>query len=307
MLVPSVNPALVTYVAGPPRRLTIQGTRLTASAPGGETVIGRSVIARAAYIPPATPTQIVVPIPDSLPTRGVRVIVGSALADPVAIGAGVQTLNVNIGGAAHNITANLPPSVARSTVAAILANLIHDSAPTDPRFTGTRVDLVHNRLIVVPGGLTDPIAITLVGGSTFAADLGLTAAQPAGAGSALISGELGSPPPISAAVPSVRLTIGAQPPVTIAPAKTTSLAALADDLQTKINAASPAVEYAAAIVVTSGVQLLVIPGAAGAVTFDATPGDTSTVTELQLHARFAVRVRVNGAESIDIASVDLPQ
>ena len=306
MLVPSVTPALVAYAAGP-RRLTIQGTRLISSTPGGETVIGRNAIARAAYLPPATPTQIVVPIPDALPTRGVKVVVGAVLADPVAIGGGAQTLSVTIGGTAHNIIANLPPTVARATVASMLANLIHDSAPLDARFTGTRVDLVHNRLFVVPGGLTDAITIAPAGGSSFAANLGLTAPQPAGAGSALLSGELGSPPPISAAIPSVRLTIGAQPPVTISPAKTTSLAALADDLQTKINAASAAAEYAAAIVGTSGMQLLVLPGAAGAVAFDATVGDTATVTELQLHARFAVRVRVNGAESIDNASVDLPQ
>ena len=49
------------------------------------------------------------------------------------------------------------------------------------------------------------------------------------------------------------------------------------------------------------------PGAAGLVTFDAPPGDTTTVVELQLHARFAVRVRVNGAESIDDAVLELPQ
>jgi hypothetical protein len=43
------------------------------------------------------------------------------------------------------------------------------------------------------------------------------------------------------------------------------------------------------------------------VTFGAAPGDDSTVSQLQLHARFAVRVRVNGAESIDAAALELPQ
>ena len=304
MLVPSVNPALVAYAAGP-RRLTIQGTRLIGTTPGGETVIGRSAVARGDYIS-ATPKQIVVPIPDSLPTRGVNVVIGAPLADPVAIGAGVQTLAVTIGGTTHNVTANLPPSIVRGTAAAMLANLIHDAAPTDPMFTNTRVDLWHDRLVIVPGGLTNAIAIAPVGGSTFAADLGLTAALPPGAASALVSGDLGSPPPLSSPAPHVRLTIGAQPPMTVSVAKTTSLAALADDLQTAINT-GVAPEYANALVATTGSQLLVIPGAAGAVTFDAAPGDDTTVIELQLHARFAVRVRVNGAESIDNAVVELPQ
>ena len=56
----------------------------------------------------------------------------------------------------------------------------------------------------------------------------------------------------------------------------------------------------------SGDQLLVIPGATGDVRFAAAPGDDLTVSQLQLQARFAVRVRVNGAESIDLAAVELP-
>ena len=94
--------------------------------------------------------------------------------------------------------------------------------------------------------------------------------------------------------------------MTVAVPNTTSLAALADDLQAAINAGA-APEYASALVATTGAQLLVIPGAGGVVTFDAAPGDDATVTELQLHGHFAVRVRVNGAESIDDAAVELPQ
>ena len=65
--------------------------------------------------------------------------------------------------------------------------------------------------------------------------------------------------------------------------------------------------HANARVAVSGDQLLVIPGLAGVVTFDVAPGDDTTVAELQLHARFAVRVRVNSAESIDPAVQALPQ
>jgi hypothetical protein len=191
-------------------------------------------------------------------------------------------------------------------VAGILENLIHDADPTDSRFFEARVNLWHDALVIVPGGLTDAITITATGGSPFAANLGLVGAPLPGASSALVSGVLGSPPSLSATLPQLRITVGAQPPLTIFVAKPTTLAALADDLQSKINAGAP-VEYASARVAITGNQLLVIPGAAGVVSFDATPADDTTVVELQLHARFAVRVRVNGAESIDPAVVDLPQ
>ena len=58
----------------------------------------------------------------------------------------------------------------------------------------------------------------------------------------------------------------------------------------------------------SGEQLLLDPGRGGrrhaSMPSRAT---TRTVVELQLHAMFAVRVRVNGAESIDPRRVELPQ
>jgi hypothetical protein len=310
MLVPAV--ATAVYAPLPSRRLTITGLRLVGPAPGGETVIGRSVVPRERYLT-ATPTTLVTPVPDTLPTRGVRVVVGAPLPDPVPIGAGAQTLDVSIGATIRTITANLTGTIARAAVPAILQALIHDAgtpvppAAPDSTFTDARVDLWHDRLLVVPGGLTPAIGITSPGGLTFAADLGLTAAPPPGAASALVSGELASPPPLSSPTPRVTLAVGAQPPVTLTLAKAPSLAALADDLQARINAASPALEYSGALVAVSGSQLLVMPGAPGPVVFSAAPGDDTTVAELRLHARFAVRVRVNGAESIDPVAVELPQ
>lgn len=306
MLVPAVNPATLAYAGGPPRTLTIQGTRLIGTTPGGETVIGRAAVDRAAYVG-ATPTQITVPIPDTLPARGVHLLLGAPLPDPIPLGAGAQTLQITIGGVLRTVTANLPASVPRATAAGILAGLVHDALATDPHFTGTRVDLWHNRLLIVPGGLTSTVIITSPVGLTFAADLGLAAAQPPGATTALVSGSLGSPPALSSPTPRVRLTVGAQPPITVPIAPATSLAALADALQATINGIGGPAEYLNAMVAVTGDQLLVVPGAAGAVTFDAAPGDDSTVSELQLHARFTVRVRVNGAESIDPAAVELPQ
>jgi hypothetical protein len=306
MLVPAVNPATLAYTGGPPRTLTIHGTRLIGTSPGGETVIGRASIARDAYFG-ATPTQITVPIPDSLPARGVHPLLGAPLPDPIPLSPGAQTLQITIGGVPRTVTANLPGTIPRSAVATILVGLIHDALPTDPRFTGARVDLWHDRLLVVPGGLVSTVTIASPVGLMFASDLGLTAAQPPGVATALVSGSLASPPLITSLAPQVRLTIGAQPPITVPVAAASSLAALGDALQTTIVGIGGPAEYLNAQVAVTGDQLLVIPGAAGAVVFDATPADSTTVGQLQLRARFAVRVRVNNAESIDEASVELPQ
>ena len=303
MLVPSVIPATLV-VAAAPRRLIINGQRLIGPVSGGETVIGRSVVPRTAYLS-ATPTQIVVPLPDTLPTRGVNAIVGTALPNPIVLGASAQTIDITIGGTVKSVVANLPASVPRSTIANALAGLIRDADPTNPRFTGVRVDLWNDALVVVPGGLTEAITIADSGASTFAATLGLTGPPPAGATSGLLSGVLASPPPLSAVVPQLQVKVGALVPLALSLVKPTTLAALATDLQAKINLGAPA-EYANARVVVSGGQLLVIPGAAGVVTFDPVPGDDTTVSELQLHARYAVRVRVNGAESMDAAVAELP-
>jgi hypothetical protein len=307
MLVPFADRNLLTYGAGAPRRITVRGTRLIDAAPRGQTMIGRAVVPSAGYLS-ATPLQIVVPVPDTLPAFGVQCFVGAQLmADPVLITAGAQSFDIGIAGVKQSVHANLPSQVRRADLAATLAALIHDAGPGDANFLGTRVDLWHDKLLIVPGGLTTAIAITPVAGSSLAADLGLLAAQPPELGSASISGALSPLPAFTSATPRIAITIGAQPPVVVQIGPAASLAALADALQASIRAASAAVEYQQAQVAVSGDQLLVIPGAPGLVKFDAAPGDDTTVVELQLHARFAVRVRVNDAESFDDAAVELPQ
>jgi hypothetical protein len=111
---------------------------------------------------------------------------------------------------------------------------------------------------------------------------------------------------ISSPTPSLRVRIGAAQPVDITLQNTKTLTELATDLQAKLNAA-PTAPYKNAQVLVGDGRLIVIPGTATPVSFESVPADPTTVTELQLHGRFAVRVRVNGAESIDAATVELPQ
>jgi hypothetical protein len=56
-----------------------------------------------------------------------------------------------------------------------------------------------------------------------------------------------------------------------------------------------------------GTQLVILPGAATALTFGPAPLDSVSVLLLQLHGLYNVRVRVNGSDSIDDISVELPQ
>lgn len=302
MLVPSIDPATITYSAAPTRRVTLNGTRLVSPAPGGAAMIGRAAVERTAYLA-ATPTQLVVPIPDTLPTFGVQTIVSAPLSDPIVLPA-VPALSITINGVARNLSPTLGTQLSLAAAADVLAGIIHNAKLDDPNFTGTRVDLYGNRLVVVPGGLTNTI---VVGAWNLATALGLSAPQPAGGNSAYVSGALGSPPPLTSSNPRLKLKIGGASEVVLTLPRALSLADLAAVLQAAIQGASAAPEYTGAQVMVSGTQLLIVPGVAGAIVFSAAPGDDTTVAELQLHAKFAVRVRVNDAESIDNAVLELPQ
>jgi len=312
MLVPAITQP-PQYASGPPRALTITGTRLLSAAQAGEAIIGRSAVPRASYLGQPTEQSIKVPIPDSLPSANVRVTISAPLGDPVTIGqTEPQKLVVDFGGPAlPTVTAQLPASVPRDQIPDIVAGLIRDAAPDDLRCAGVRAALCTDgtnwRLVVVAGGLTETIGFSSPAPSTFASDLKLTAAQVTVVGSAYLSGMIGAAPMLSSPSPRVTLTMNAAT-ATLAVPKTISLAALASALQAVIVASGGDPAFTGAQVAVSDSQLLLIPGApATTLNFGAAPGDDRTVVELQLRARFAVRARVSGAESIDDVSVELPQ
>ena len=91
--------------------------------------------------------------------------------------------------------------------------------------------------------------------------------------------------------------LGAKPP---------SVAQTVVQLETAIRAFVADLAFANARLVAADAQIALIPGAAGAVTFGKIAGvDESTVGELELFQDTAVRVRVNGAESLQALTVDL--
>jgi hypothetical protein len=82
----------------------------------------------------------------------------------------------------------------------------------------------------------------------------------------------------------------------------------ATSLQTAITSPGPGgVGFTQTRVAVLGSQLLIIPGGTEPANFEGvSSGDQTTIAELRLRARYPVRVRVNGAESIDQQSLELP-
>jgi hypothetical protein len=157
---------------------------------------------------------------------------------------------------------------------------------------------------VVPGQLGAATAITFTGPAAAALRIG------DGNGETMrevyLGGALRPFPVLSAAAPELQLMLsGTQHRVTL-PIRPTGAAQAAALLETAIRAAGPEAAFTGARVAILGTQLLLLSGAAGAVRFDAGATDTATVAELQLRASYAVRVRVNGAESVDGPSLELP-
>jgi hypothetical protein len=304
MLVPGIIPPVV-YAAGPPRSITVQGTRLFAPTMTGETIIGRASVDESGYTS-ASPTQIVVPIPDSLPMRGVAMLVSSALPDPFPVPAN-PFMTVTIGSlTALNVTLSTTgTSVPLAQLPQMLTYAIQNAAaalvPMPNEIIGLQAGLFGNQLVLVPGGLTATIVAADSGTGTLASALGLTGTQPPGAKNGYLSGDLSTFPDFPGAQVGISVQLGAGPVVPISFPAPTYLDVAAASLQTALQTASPG-----AMAGVLGTQLLMLPGAAANLAFTATFTDTLSVLLLQLHAMYNVRVRVNGADSVDNITVELP-
>jgi hypothetical protein len=296
------------YASTPTRTLTVNGVRLWHAPVSGETVVGHAVIPKSAY-GSVTPVQITVPLPDTLPAVGVHMLVSDPLPDPVPLSSpNPQQLDLTIAGVTVTVTFDLPSTPARGAILPLLERGIHDAAPPHNRaFTGLRVGLIGDRLVLVAGGLNQDITAASHAPSSIADDLALTATQLPGVANGALSGALVPFYPPNAPRPSMLAQIGAPPAFPITLDRPTSLDDAANKLQTALQGAGGGTAYANARVTALGDQLLVLPGVAADVVFAPSPADDRSVAELQLRARYAVRARVNGAESIDDISLALPQ
>jgi hypothetical protein len=301
MLVPRVDAA--TLVAGAPRRVRIDGSRLFSDRLTGETIIGPEMMPKSAYLT-STDAQIVVPLSEALPFKSVPCLVSAPITAAINIPQDAQ-VSITIG-------ADGPRTATFATAATTLVDAASQLQAAIRRVPGTASDLfraahvllVGDRLVVVPGQLAGQPTVAV---GPAADQLRLSAATGARNAVGRLSGQLDPFPGVTAAAPALRVSVGANAQVVTIPVRPSSLPEAATLLQTAIRAASGTPDFQQAMVILLRAQLLVLPGSGGPLDVDAVPGgDQTTVDELRFRGRFAVRVRVNGAESLDQFVVSLP-
>src|SRR5215210_1594606 len=298
MLVPQIS-GLTQDTSTVPRTLRIQGKRLFLGTLGGETLVGPVLIPKTAYRA-AQPAEITVALPDTFPARSVRCLVSGDLSTFPGLPAAPEVrLTIGSDGPRRAVFASSPATLADA--ARVLQAAIRGAPDGGAAFKGTRVTTAANRLVVVPGGLGGNV--TFSAGDT-ANRLKLTGATTGGTTSqGYFSGELTPFPSLTSTNPAVRLTVGGTTGTVTLASRPATLANAASLLETAIRGAG----FSNARVTALGDQLLILPFATGTVTFDGVPGtDETTVVELQLRASYPVRVRVNGAESIDQRGLEMP-
>lgn len=310
MLTPRVQPPPVANLLVTPRTLTLNGTRLFHPNLRSETVVGGATIPSGAYTT-KTATQIAMPLPDTLVAWPVDGLVSAPVVFPIAIaGAPPLDINVTIGLEPTRVAhfARRPTDIAEAATllqTALRTSTIGAGTPPGPGFLGARVTFTTDgRLIIVPGQLTGAVTVQ---DDAISQAFKLSGPSGAAAAQVFLSGELLPFPLMRMPKPQVQLSIGAASHAVTLISKPTELVEAIAWLEQGIRLfVDPA--FATARVAALGNQILLLPGAAGAVLFGPVPGvDTSSVFELDLVKSTAVRVRVNGAESIAETFVDLTQ
>lgn len=307
MLVPRADTATVQ----PSRVLQIAGARLMNARRIGEVLIGHRVVDARDSLAGSSESALRVPLPDELPASDVPIVLSSTLAPfPTLPGASPLQLEVKLGSGTPVVAtlAAAPTSLADAALllqAALRAvpNPSPPLSPTEDRaYRRARVGIVGDRLAIAAGGLVASFTFADVQGDTTATTLGLTGP----ARRAYLSGALAPFPRLTASSPRLSVSVAG------ATAGTATFASVPASLASGPPAFAAALATIPALagseVGVMGEQLVVVPpSSAGALAFDAVPGvDVATVRELQLSARYPVRVRVHGAESFDRLDVRLP-
>jgi hypothetical protein len=303
MLVPYIETSgLTLQLTTVPRTLKIPGKRLFKKTFTGETLIGDALVPKDDYRNPK-PTEITVPLPDTLPAWPVHSLVSGDLSSFPSLPAAPE-VQVTIGSDGPRTAAFDAQPQTLAEAGRLLQSAIRSALGGGPPFGGTRVaDVNGSRLVIVPGGLGDVVTIAPSGtDATTAGSLKLTAGASASI-QAYLSGLLKPFPMLTASQPALQVTIGSASPQTITlPTRPTTLAEASSMLNKALGAIFPGTR-----VTTLENQLLILPGVPGGIVFENIAGlDDTTVVQLQLRARYPVRVRVAGAESIDAAELELP-
>lgn len=300
MLVPQVRRI---DPVGDDRVLSVRGSRLVHEGLSGETLLGGVVLPKARYSK-ADPAHITVPLPDTLPHRPVACLVSGPLGSVAPLG-NDPDVKVRIGTAGpHALDLGAEPATAEE-LARVLQAAIRRASPA-ASFRGTRVAAFDGRVVVVPGGLVDTVTFT----GSDAGKLGLTLATGCQRPKGHVSGWLQPFPALTARQPAVQVRVGLLQRDVKLPLRPAGQAEAAELLQAGLRQAG----FAGAHVVALEAQLLTLAllPLTGQVSYaplpasGPQPGDATSAQELQLHALLPLRVRVNGAESVDPVEVELP-
>lgn len=213
----------------------------------------------------------------------------SSALGPINIVSGAPEVNVTIGTEGTHVARPLPTGATIiNAVAAALESAIRNAAPT-PGFTGARVVVVGNQLLIIPGfrGADITFAATAADATTVN-NVGLS---PTTAASGVMSGDLSLFPTGVTSPLRLEVTMGANPPqVIVLAAVPVSLPDAATKIANALNAiALP--EFATAKVLVIGSRLLILPGVAGAnVRIRTLVLDPTTAERLKLTNKIGVDV-----------------
>lgn len=210
------------------------------------------------------------------PPAAFRGVLSGELADPLPLSATTPAVNVAIEGVTETATFPTKPTTlaeaARSLEAAIR------SAHSSWAFRGAEVVVVDNRLLILPG-THDAIVFT-----SFASDNTVTELKLDAGSLQLVEGVLSerlSPfPQLSAASPSMKVTLGSEDYLIALTSAPLTLAAACAALENTIHSVSG---NSTAKVLPVRDRLLILPGVCGdRIVFDVTEDDRTTAAELKL-------------------------
>lgn len=297
MLVPLISAINTT----PPRTVTIVGQRLYQLDSNMQTLVGYALFDGEAY-DSATPTQLVITLPDVLSLRSAAAFVGDPITNLTDIDATPELAVTIDGNGPHTLAFSFQPTTLEEA-AMELENRLRGVPSEALIFKGARVALLDNRLVMVPGGAAGAVAVQTSGTSNAAAILGLAAgANRAG----YLSGMLTPLPTLTNSTPQLRVLMDGQTFDASIGALGANIREVAGALESALQA-GPTPAFSGSQVVAVSRQLLILTGGDQPIVFDASPSDNTTVRELHLRREYAVRVRVNGAESIGgVNSLELP-
>jgi hypothetical protein len=213
----------------------------------------------------------------------------SSALGPINIVSAAPEVNVTIGTEGTHVARPLPTGATTiNAVAAALESAIRNAAPTRG-FTGARVIVVGNQLLIISGFRGANITFGATGAdATTVNNIGLS---PTTAASGVMSGDLSLFPTGFTAPPQLEVTMGANTRTIVLAAAPVSIADAATKIANSLNAiALP--EFATARVLVIGNRLLILSGVAGS---------NVRVRTLVLDSTTAERLRLTNKVGVDVA------